>query len=207
MDTRNVRAPLGCLRCQRPNNCKLQKEQNKNKDISLIHKKKISQVSHKRAKPPFLWSPSMTEYVLLLQIRHFEMQIWTWKRTEKAALNKSGFGLKGFTLCHGTTFQDGFSQRPELPCCTFQVNVLQRAATGLIAPTRDSSLKCSRVSASRRNMQREEFLIKKSKHFKIPKEKTPAVACPAVEDLRCAERLRGGSVWNWMRASPSSACE
>lgn len=128
---------------------------------------------------------------------------------KKAALNKSGFGLKGFTLCHGTTFQDGFSQRPELPCCTFQAYVLQRAATGLIALTGDTSLKRSHVSASRRNMQREEFLIKKKKreHFKIPKEKIPAAVCPAVEDLCCAEQLRGGSVWNWMRASPSSACE
>lgn len=176
-------------------------ERAKHKQRYIPHtlKKIISQVSHKRPKPPFLWSASMTEYVLLLQIWHFEMQIWTWKK-KKLLWIKVDLVWKA-SLC--------VTAQPFRPCCTFQAYVLQRAATGLIALTGDTSLKRSHVSASRRNMQREEFLIKKKKreHFKIPKEKIPAAVCPAVEDLCCAEQLWGGSVWNWMRASPSSACE
>lgn len=110
-------------------------------------------MSHKRAKPPFLWSASMTEYVLLLQIWHFEMQIWTWKK-KKLLWIKVDLVWKA-SLC--------VTAQPFRPCCTFQAYVLQRAATGLIALTGDTSLKRSHVSASRRNMQREEFLIKKKK--------------------------------------------
>lgn len=63
----------------------------------------ISQVSHKRAKPSFFG------HCLWQNIR-FCFRSCTLKcrfeRGKKAALNKSGFDLKGFTLCHSATFQD-----------------------------------------------------------------------------------------------------
>lgn len=57
------------------------KRRKQNTDISLIHWS-VSQVSQQREKPLFLWSLSPTEYLPLLLILGFEMQIRT-RRKEK----------------------------------------------------------------------------------------------------------------------------
>lgn len=85
------------------------KETKQKINLSYIKKKTLFLRCHTKEQSLFLWSPSMTKYLLLLQIRHFEMQILNVEKKGEAALNKSGFGLKGFTLCRCTTFQDGSS--------------------------------------------------------------------------------------------------
>lgn len=53
-------------------------KQNKRYIPHTLKKIHFSGVTQK-SKAVFLWSPSMTKYPLLLQILHFEMQIWTWR--------------------------------------------------------------------------------------------------------------------------------
>lgn len=124
-----------------------------NKDISLINLKKNSKVSHKRAKPPFFghcrwWTLCFCFWSCTLKCR------FGCGKERKAALNKSGFGLKGFT-----TFQDSScSHWASVRGCRCRVvsfkwmscNVRPQAWSHWPG----SFLKVAHVSVSQRNMQR-----------------------------------------------------